>query len=287
MEEGVAYHYQTRVRGKIITFNRDAINTYLGHPLTLAGNMRCEYRAKETANDWDLAARENLNLEARAYLVLLLNNIRPRSHRTTIPLDVSCLLYYIMIGKSVDVASIIAHEMRKVATSGTKFGGKTDVLMYPGLIMGLCRRANVPIPDEVHLSIASVINDAFLNRFYQSQIDRAEGAGTSSSRPRARGAPVFDQMAFATYCCENFEASRRSQLFLFDAMQQQFQNTLLAPEARTFLTQAEYVSYSNWPEGRPTFMGGAGDSGQASGAGHDEDMEDVIGSVGGGIDEED
>lgn len=223
LEEAVAYHYQTRVRGKIIAFNRDAINTYLGHPLTLAGNMRCEYRAKETANDWDLAAvnahpclegrtydlndqgfakswkRENLNLEAWAYLVLLLNNIRPRSHSTTIPLDVSCLLYYIMIGKSVDVASLIAGEMRKVATNGTKFEGKAGVLMYPGLIMGLCRRENMPIRDEVHLSITSVINDVFLNRFCQSQMDRAEGASTSSSRPPARCAPVFYQMAFATY----------------------------------------------------------------------------------------
>lgn len=34
-------------------------------------------------------------------------------------------------------------------------------------------------------------------------------------------------------------------------------------------------------------MGGAGGSGRASGEGHDEDMEDVIGSVGGGVDEED
>lgn len=226
-------------------------------------------------------------MEARAYLVLLLNNIWPRSHCTIIPLDVGCLLYYIIIGKSVDVASIIAGEMRKVATTGTKFGGKVDVLMYPGLIMGLCRRENMPIRDEVHLSITSVINDAFLNRFCQGQMDRVEGADTSSSRPHTHSALVFDQMAFATYCRENFEASRRSQSFLFDAMQQQFQNTFLAPEARTFLTQAEYVSYSNWLEGRPTFMGGAGGSGQASGAGHGEDMEDVIESIGGGVDEED
>jgi hypothetical protein len=246
LEEGVAFNYQTRVRGKIISFSRDAIITNFGNPLTLAENGRCEYRAKELANDWDLPTvsatlclegrtydlndqgfpkswkRESLNLEARAYLVLLLNNIRPRSHNTTIPLDVGCLLYYIMIGKSVDVASIIAGEMRKVATSGTKFGGKTGVLTYPGLIMGLCRRANVPIPDEVHFSITSVINDAYLNRFCQSQMDRAEGAGTSSSRPRARSTPAFDQMAFATYYYERFEASRRSQSFIFDAMQQQF-----------------------------------------------------------------
>jgi hypothetical protein len=90
-------------------------------------------------------------------------------------------------------------------------------------------------------------------------------------------------MAFATYYCENFEASRRSQSFLFDAMQQQFQNTFLALEARTFPTQAEYASYSNWPEGRPAFMGGA----RGSGTAHDDDMEDVLGSVGGGHDEED
>lgn len=34
-------------------------------------------------------------------------------------------------------------------------------------------------------------------------------------------------------------------------------------------------------------MGGAGGSGRASGASHDDDMEDVLGSVGGGHDDED
>lgn len=34
LEEGVTFHYQTRVRGKIISFGRDAINTYLGNPLS-------------------------------------------------------------------------------------------------------------------------------------------------------------------------------------------------------------------------------------------------------------
>lgn len=207
-EEGVAFNYQTRVRGRIISFGRDSINSYLGNPLTLGENERCEYRTQELANVWDLQAvnatlclkgksfdlndqghpkswkRENLNLGARAFLVLLLSNIRPRSHTTTIPLDVGCLLYCIVIGKYVDVASIIAGEMRKMAISGTKFGGKAGVLAYPGLIMGLCRRANVVIPGEVHFSITSVINDAYLNRFCQSQIDRTKGAGTSSSRPR-------------------------------------------------------------------------------------------------------
>jgi hypothetical protein len=193
-----------------------------------------------------------------------------------------------MDGKSVDVASIIAEEMRKMVLSGTKFGGKAGVLAYPGLIMGLCRQANVTIPEEVHFSITSVIHDAYLNRFLQNQNDRTEAPGTSSSRPRTRPrpqphtTPVFDQMAFANYCCESFEASRRSQSFIFDAMQQQFQNTFLAPEARTFPSQAEYVAYANWPEGRPNFMGGAG-----GGANPNDEMEDVLGAVGGGQEEED
>jgi hypothetical protein len=152
--------------------------------------------------------------------------------------------------------------------------------------MGLCKKANVIIPNEVHYTITSTINDYFVNRFCQAPLDKAEGAGTSSSRPKPRRAPAFDQMAFASYCCENFEASRRSQAFLFDAMQQQFQNNFLAPEDRTFPTQAEYVSYANWPEGRPSFMGGAGSSGQTSGAQVDEEMEEAIGPVGGGDDEE-
>lgn len=68
LEEGVAFHYQTRVRGKIISFNRDAINAYLGNPLILAENGQCEYCAKEMANDWDLSTvSAHLCLEGRTY----------------------------------------------------------------------------------------------------------------------------------------------------------------------------------------------------------------------------
>ncbi|KAI5385495.1 hypothetical protein KIW84_072191 [Lathyrus oleraceus] len=49
-EEGVAFNYQTRVRGRIISFGRDVINSYLGNPLTLGENERCEYRTQELAN---------------------------------------------------------------------------------------------------------------------------------------------------------------------------------------------------------------------------------------------
>jgi hypothetical protein len=34
-EEGTAFIYQSRVRGRIVSFGRDTINSYLGNPLTL------------------------------------------------------------------------------------------------------------------------------------------------------------------------------------------------------------------------------------------------------------
>lgn len=188
-----------------------------------------------------------------------------------------------MTGMMVDVASIISEELRRIAISGTKFGRKASMLFYPGLITGLCMKSHVPIHAEIHLTITSIVNDHFISRFVQGPMDRAKGAAPSSARPRSRRPQGFDQMAFATYCCDNFEASMRSQEFLFDSMQQQYQNSFLAPEARSFPTRAEYDAFSNWPVGRPTFLGGAGGSGGAHASGEDdENMEDVIGDVGAG-----
>lgn len=42
------------------------------------------------------------------------------------------------------------------------------------------------------------------------------------------------------------------------------------------------MAYANWPKGMPNFMGGAG-----GGANPNEEMEDVLGDVGGGQEEED
>ena len=54
-EEGTAFIYRTRVRGKIVSFGRDDINSYLGNPLTLGEGECCEYHTMEAANRWNLA----------------------------------------------------------------------------------------------------------------------------------------------------------------------------------------------------------------------------------------
>jgi hypothetical protein len=70
VEEGRAYHYKTQVRGKVIIFNRDALNNFLGNPLTLREGERCQYREKMATQEWDFnEVNEQLFLQGRSYLL--------------------------------------------------------------------------------------------------------------------------------------------------------------------------------------------------------------------------
>ncbi|KAL5064716.1 hypothetical protein RYX36_026453 [Vicia faba] len=60
--------------------------------------------------------REDLVPKAQILLLLfILYNLRLRSHTSTFTFDTTQLLYLIMSGKRIDVAQIIANEMRNVA----------------------------------------------------------------------------------------------------------------------------------------------------------------------------
>ncbi|KAL5074805.1 hypothetical protein RYX36_013789 [Vicia faba] len=85
--------------------------------------------------------RGSLKTKAQLLMTVVLYNIRPHSHTSSIPMEVGGLLDCILEGKTVDVARLISNELKKVALSGTSLGDRTPCqLTYPGLIMGLCRR---------------------------------------------------------------------------------------------------------------------------------------------------
>lgn len=84
--------------------------------------------------------REDLNLKAQVILLLILHNIRPSSHTSKFTMDNSQLIYLNMKGKQVDVARIVADEIKVVAESGKQPGERaksTCPLVFPCLIMGL------------------------------------------------------------------------------------------------------------------------------------------------------
>src|SRR4051812_15063605 len=297
-DESVAYSYQSYVRGKTVAFDRESISEFLGEPLQLGENEKCFYRQNvnncasmvelmtETICDRGRGPelsrqgnpthynRKNLNIQARGILSVILYNIRPRTHVTTIPLDVAFLITAIMTENTVDVAFILSNELRRAALSDTQHDINAKcVLPLPGLIMGLCKEAGVEIPGQGHHVINTFIDDVYIDRFcakpyYKDQAADSPPAGPSvSAAPPQGSAAPFEPLVAHHYYSAMFEANQRSQIFLHDAMQQQFRNLSVAPEERTFPTRESYFTYCGWPETNPFPIGGdaGGDTGADAG----------------------
>ncbi|KAL5075415.1 hypothetical protein RYX36_014399 [Vicia faba] len=109
--------------------------------------------------------RCDMNTKAQLYVTLLLYNIKPMSHTSTIPIDSACLLHYMIKGWKIDIAQVISDEIRKIAISGHTHGIKAPMtLAFPDLITGLCRKAGVDIPNVATKMISNIVNDDYVLR---------------------------------------------------------------------------------------------------------------------------
>ncbi|KAL5074851.1 hypothetical protein RYX36_013835 [Vicia faba] len=136
--EDVCYSYCSFVRGRAVSFDRNEVSQYLGHPLTLPRGEFCSYQERVASKKCilDLVGetlalthnhgfflkasnqpmhfkRGDMNTKAQLYATLLLYNIKPMSHTSTIPIYITCLLYYMIKGWQIDVAQVISNEIRK------------------------------------------------------------------------------------------------------------------------------------------------------------------------------
>lgn len=113
-----------------------------------------------------------------------------------------------MTGREVDVARIISQEIKKVASSGHK-------LTFPSLIIGLCRRAGVEIPDLVHINITSVVDAPYVARYFCSRINpRNQLQPQAMAHPQNR----YNEQLACRYNWEYFDANRRSQVMINDSL---------------------------------------------------------------------
>jgi hypothetical protein len=189
--------FTTMVRGREVHFDRDSLNTYLGNPVDLPSDQLCAFSQALARGNWPLTnisnaiflqgrsfqlnaageairvLRDDLNTTAQVILLLIVHNLKPRSHTSTATMDSAGLLYYILANLQVDIARVIANEMKGIAESGIKPGPKpTCVLAYPGLIMGLCINARVKIPSQVSEVITGPVNDAYISRYCTGKRNR-------------------------------------------------------------------------------------------------------------------
>ncbi|KAI5388854.1 hypothetical protein KIW84_074493 [Lathyrus oleraceus] len=93
-------------------------------------------------------------------------NITPCSHTSTIPIESSYLLYYIIDGREIDEDRIFANKISAIAESGTKLGGKSSYpLASPGLIVVLCKKAKMHIPNQVHEVFTGVVDERYISSY--------------------------------------------------------------------------------------------------------------------------
>jgi hypothetical protein len=133
------FTFTTRVRGRSLSFDREAINTYLGNLIPLKSP---DIYRKQNQGNWDHdLIQKSILMEGRFYevsragrpyraltgdmttpaqvvLKLILHNIRPKSHVYSTPVENTPLIYSILTGTPVDVTRIIAHELKIIALNG-------------------------------------------------------------------------------------------------------------------------------------------------------------------------
>lgn len=65
----------------------------------------------------------------------------------------------------MDVARIISNKIRLIVESDEKLGTKSNCpLAFPRLIMVLCQKNHMIIPNKIHETISGVVNDRYILR---------------------------------------------------------------------------------------------------------------------------
>lgn len=304
-EPDKTFSYTTYVRGKTIRFDRDAIDEYLGNAFTFPEpedpdeEQYCAYTKKNAKGNWDhskiqkdilirgkrygksaagkdhKASYCDMNVAASVIFKFLVHNVWPKSHVSSAPLKVTPLIWYILTGGEVDIARIIAREIKHVALSGVT--EPATKIAFPGFIMGLVLAQKVHLTGPPQEVLTHPIDDDFIRNLARKEAKELRAA--SSSHPEPETAPphapthanAFDFTPWLyqinQYSWDQNEALYRSNT----AVHQSVYNAQMHPgdPAYPVMTPEEYHAFVSWPGGRPGPYGG----GEASHAAEDGDQD--------------
>ncbi|KAL5072997.1 hypothetical protein RYX36_011981 [Vicia faba] len=103
--------------------------------------------------------------------------------------------------------------------SGRSLGSKAPTTLgFPALIMGLCRKESVDIPNVATKRISSIMNDDYMLRHCVPNL-----AGEAAPQPQAHvpsaGPAPFNEQQACVYNWQMMEAQMRASFFLHDYMQ--------------------------------------------------------------------
>ncbi|KAI5420490.1 hypothetical protein KIW84_044330 [Lathyrus oleraceus] len=289
------FTWVSKVVGRPIAFDRDAINRILGEPLQLGADEKDAYHTDLRLHR-DVPAitaalllpgksvelnpsgvpmryhREDMTPMAQLILLLVLTNIQPKSHTSTVPIPVAHLVHSILTNVEIDVARIIANELKSVIESGLKSGARVNCpLAFPCLIMSLCIQARVRLPSRGQVRIPSPINDRYVSKYCRPKTTRGSAAtgSTRASDGPSTSTPRLDPyiQAVCNYSLEWMAASQRAMLEMHDSMQRL---QLQGSGAHALMTREQFLLNANWPVDTPVYSEGVG-----ADADDDDDDDDV------------
>ncbi|KAL5097810.1 hypothetical protein RYX36_002137 [Vicia faba] len=160
--------------------------------------------------------RCDMNINAQLYATLLLYNIKPRCHTFIIPIDKSCLFYYMIKGWKIDVAHVISNEIQKIAISGHSHGNKTAMTLgFPTLITGPCRKVGVDIMDVDTKRIISIMNEDCVLWYCVSKLT-SEVAPQPHVRASPAGLVRYNEQQACAYNWKVIEAQMITSFFIHE-----------------------------------------------------------------------
>jgi hypothetical protein len=299
-----AFSWTSYVRGKQIPFDRDSINDFLDNALNLEPSpdptmpTLCTYAKRNAQGNWkfDQIERDIMNkgrcfvkndkgevrhaltkeMTAKARLVFqfLVHNALPRAHTSDAPKAVLPLIWCIMKEVPVDIARIIANEMKAVALK-VATGAKKVALFYPGLIMGLLKAYGVPISGPFDEDIEGTITDTSIRTWVKAENRAAQYHFSDDEAGPSEGTGSFDFSGLQTFMLEqqmHNQYVRDQNSFLMDqneaiwrsnmGIHQDLYNAHMYPGNADYpvMTPDQYQSYVHWPEGRPSPYVGVADA---------------------------
>ncbi|KAI5432390.1 hypothetical protein KIW84_036221 [Lathyrus oleraceus] len=289
------FTWVSKVVGRPVAFDRNAINRVLGEPLQLGAEERDTYHTDLRLHR-DVPAisaalllpgksvelnpsgvpmrfhREDMTPLAQLILLMVLTNIQPKSHTSTVPIPVAHLVHSILTNVQIDVARIIANELKSVIESGLKSGARVNCpLAFPCLIMSLCIQARVRLPSRGQVRIPPPIDDRYVAKYCRAKNARGSAASGSTRASDGPGTstPRLDPyvQAVCNYSLEWMAASQRAMIDMHDSMQRL---QLQGSGAHALMTREQFLLNANWHVDTPVYSEGVG-----AAAADDDDDDDV------------
>ncbi|KAI5427802.1 hypothetical protein KIW84_033000 [Lathyrus oleraceus] len=262
------FTWVSKVVGRPVAFDRDSINRVLGEPLQLGAEERDTYHT-------DLRLHRDVEAISAALLLpgksVELNPSGPKSHTSTVPIPVAHLVHSILTNVQIDVARIIANELKSVIESGLKSGARVNCpLAFPCLIMSLCIQARVRLPSRGQVRIPPPIDDRYVAKYCRAKNARGSAAteSTRASDGPGTSTPGLDPYlrAVCDYSFEWMAASQRAMIDMHDSMQRL---QLQGSGAHALMTREQFLLNANWPVDMPVY-------GEGVGAAADDDDDDDV-----------